>query len=275
MSRRSRERLADLLRRNDADPAEAVLLCEAEAHPGLDVDAVLLRVDALADTVRTRGGDPRPAPGTAAGTLAAVLATDHDFRGADATRYHAPESALLTGVLDSRRGLPVTLSALYVAVARRLGVPAFPIHLPGHVVVGVADARRPVVLDPFHGGEVLDEAGLTRLVDRVSGGQAAFHRAMLRPVPTVDLVRRLLHNLTRAYHLAERPFDAVWTVELKLLLPNRTPDDHRVHGDVLWRAGRFDAAARAYEAYLAATDASAPHREQVRRSAVRAQARLN
>lgn len=274
MSEATRSRLARLVRRGDADLAEAALLVAAEARPDLPIEGTLLRLDALADTLRVGGfratGDPRhDGP-----VVATELAHTRGFRGHEAGR-RVPEDALLDRVLDRRRGLPISLSILYVAVAQRLHVPAFPIALPGHVVVGVGGADRPVIIDPFHGGIELDEAALADRVENVTSGQLAFRRSMLRPAPAADVVRRLLNNLTRDYTLAGRQRDALWTVELKQVLPNRLPDDHRVRGRLLDQLGRFDEAAAAYEAYLDAVGNEGPDVEEVRRAAIRSKARLN
>jgi regulator of sirC expression with transglutaminase-like and TPR domain len=273
MSRETRQRLLRLIRHHDADLAEAALLCAAELPDSHDVDATLLRIDALADGLRAGGFRPGE-PEEDASALAEHLAGTHGFYG-DSETYHDPANALLGEVLDRRRGLPITLSILYVAIGRRLHVPAFPIALPGHVVMGVGGGQRPVVLDPFHGGQRLDEEAMARRVEQATDGRLAFRRSMLRPTPVPNLVRRLLNNLTRDFTHADRPRDALWTVELKLLLPNRLPDDHRVHGELLNRVGRFDEAAAAYEAYLDAVSEDAPDREEVRRSAIRSRARLN
>lgn len=274
MSEATRSRLARLVRRNDADLAEAALLVAAEARPDLPIDATLLRLDALADTLRVDGfratGDPtRDGP-----LVAAELAETRGFRGHGAGR-RVPEDALLDRVLDRRRGLPITLSILYVAVAQRLHVPAFPIALPGHVVVGVGGADRPVILDPFHGGIELDEAAVAERVQTATSGQLPFRRSMLRPAPAANVVRRLLNNLTRDYTLAGRHRDALWTVEVKQVLPNRLPDDHRVRGRLLDQLGQFDRAAAAYEAYVDAVGAEGPDVDEVRRSAIGSKARLN
>lgn len=279
MTTPSRERLLRLVRLADADPAEAALLCAVEADPDLDVEPALLRVDALADTVRTRSGsgaiaDPRAAPRVAADVLAAELGGRQGFAG-DTVDYHDPANALLHRVLERKRGLPISLAIVYVAVARRLGIPAYAIALPGHVVAAVADGAHPVVLDPFHGGVLLDEPALAARVAAATGGQLAYHRAMLRPAPTVAIVRRLLNNLTRDLAAAAQPLAALRTVELKLLLPNRELTDHRVLGELSLRAGRFDRAAAAFETYLAELDPDAPDREAVRRAAIGAHARLN
>jgi regulator of sirC expression with transglutaminase-like and TPR domain len=273
MSTASRDRLLRLVRRNDADLAEAALLCCVEAEPDLDVDLALLRIDALADGLRASGFRPLDAD-TNARRIAAYLAGEQGFVG-DAATYHDPDNALLTRVLDRKRGLPITLSIVYVSIARRLEVPAYAVQLPGHVVAAVAGGERPVVVDPFHGGVVLDEAAIAARIEETTGGQLDFRRSMLRPTPAVDVVRRLLNNLTRDFLAADRPRDALWTVELKLLLSNRVADDHRMLGEVLLRLGAFDTAADAFEAYLEEVGPDAPAAEQARRSAIGARARLN
>lgn len=269
----SRHRLVRLARRPDADLAEAALLVCVEVEPDLDVDVGLLRLDALADGLRSQGFRAGNPVADARG-LAEYLADEQGFSGDEAT-YHDPDNALLSRVLDRKCGLPITLSILYVAVARRLGVPAYAINLPGHVVTGIAGTDRPVVLDPFHGGRLLDETAIADHVERASNGRLEFRRAMLRPSPTPNVVRRLLNNLTRDFATAGRVRDALWTVELKLLLPNRLPDDHRVHGELLTQLGQFDAAAAALETYLDQVGADAPDADEVRRAAIRARARMN
>ena len=273
MAEDTRQRLLRLVRRPDADLAEAALLCAAELSDDLDVDATLLRLDALADDLRSRGFVPGE-PGLDADALAHHLAVRHGFTG-DATAFHDPANSLLDAVLDRRRGLPITLTIIYVAIGRRLGVPAYPITLPGHVVTGIGGAEQAVVLDPFHDGRRLDEAAITERVAELTDGRLSFRRAMLRPAPAVNVVRRLLSNLTRDLTRVERHAEALTSVDLRLLLPNRLPDDHRVRGQLLGRLGRFDEAATAYERYLEVVSEDAPDREEIRRAAISSRARLN
>lgn len=267
------ERLVRLVRRADADLAEAALLVARGCDPALDVDVELLRIDALADQLRNRGDTLRPM-GAAAGLLADHLGGDLGFRGAT-ERYHDPDSSLLHRVLETRQGLPITLSALYVAIARRLHLPAFAIALPGHVMMGLADTDLPVVLDPFHGGVRLEEPDLAERVRTTTGGRLTYRRAMLRPSPAVHLTRRMLHNLTRDLSAAGRTDEAIWTVRTKLALPNRLPEDHRDLGELEVQRGRFDVAAGSFERFLELTRGDTPEREAARRAAIDARARLN
>jgi regulator of sirC expression with transglutaminase-like and TPR domain len=271
MSTASRQRLARVVRHPDVDLAELALLVCAEADASVDVDIALLRVDALADGLRSAGfrsGEPE----ADAAALTRYLAHEQGF---DGTEDRSPSSALLTHVLDRKRGLPVALTMLYVAIARRLRIPAFPIGLPGRVVTGIGGRERPIVVDPSRAGRRLDQAAISAQVAEATSGQLSFRRSMLRASPTPNVVRRLLNELAAAYTLEGRSVDALWVTELKLLLPNRLPDDHRVHGDLLVQVGRFDVAAGAYESYLDATAGRASDDAEVRHLAIRARARMN
>jgi regulator of sirC expression with transglutaminase-like and TPR domain len=271
MSTASRQRLARIVRRPDVDLAELALLVCAEADPSVDVDIALLRVDALADGLRSAGfraGEPD----ADADALTRYLAVQQGFDGTD---DRSAASALLTHVMDRKRGLPVALTMLYVAIARRLRIPAFPIGLPGRVVTGIGGGERPVVVDPSRSGRRLDQAAISAQVEEATSGQLSFRRSMLRASPTPNVVRRLLNDLAAAYTLEGRSTDALWVTELKLLLPNRLPADHRVHADLLVQVGRFDVAAAAYEAYLEVTGGGAADDTEVRHLAIRARARMN
>ena len=273
MSRASRQRLARLVRQPDSDLAEAALLVCAEVEPELDVEAELLRIDAIADGLRAEGFRSTE-PAADATALAGYLAGTRGFTGA-AEDYYDPRNALLTRVLDQRRGLPITLSILYVAVGRRLHVPAFGIGLPGHFVTGIGGGERPVVIDPFHDGVPLDEAELARRVTEATNGRAEFRRAMLRPASPATIIRRVLNNLTRDFSNQGDAEDALWAVELKQLLPGSPPDDHRARGELLLRVGRYRDAADAFEAYVDAAGPGAPDTAEVSRRAIRARAKLN
>ena len=140
MSIASRERFAEVVRAGGAagDPDDvrldvALLLLSAEAMtdqdvagPRLDilVDEGLAALDTLAAAVPPEGRDDL--------RLRSALA---EFLGAPSD-YGNLESSLLADVLKRRRGLPILLSTVWTEVARRAGVPAYGVGLPGHFVVG-------------------------------------------------------------------------------------------------------------------------------------------
>lgn len=271
-----RRQLVRVARDPGADPAEIALRVQAFHERDLDVATMLLRVDALADVVRTSPVPEGPLESSAADVvhrLQWVLGDQLGYRG-DPARPRTHRDAFLADTLDGRHGLPVTLSTLWAAVAQRLGVPAFVVNLPGHVVAAVGDGDGVRAIDAFRGGAPLTEAQLGELVERATAGRLAFRRSMLRPAAPADIARRFLHNLTVDLRREGPPDGAIWTVVARLALPEPDPGDHRLLGDLLAASGRFVRAAQAYDRWRDVAPDSATS-DEAARLARGARARLN
>lgn len=92
--------------------------------------------------------------------LNAVLFDELGFRG-NSGAYFDIENSLIDRVLENRTGNPVTLSVVYMAVARRLGVPLAGVNNPGHFLVRYTDPLSPekdFVIDVFAQGVILARA---------------------------------------------------------------------------------------------------------------------
>ncbi|MFT4745036.1 MAG: regulator of sirC expression with transglutaminase-like and TPR domain [Nitriliruptoraceae bacterium] len=274
----ARKRLNQVVSNPAADPAAVALAVTTFHHRELDAPTQLLRIDALADVVRTtdrRGDTAAPPVGQAevVTRLQDVLGDHLGYRG-DPAQPRTSADAHLHLTLDTHRGLPVTLSVLYAAVARRLEVPAFVINLPGHVVVGIGEGRDVAVLDAYAGGAALGEAAMTALVAQATSGRSRFTRSMVRPATPPELARRILANLTVDITKEEHPGAALWTVVARLVMPDPDPRDHLVLASLLERSGRFVRAAQAYDRYLE-TVPDAADRPEVEARARAARSRTN
>jgi regulator of sirC expression with transglutaminase-like and TPR domain len=125
--------------------------------------------------------------------LETVVAIEEGFRG-DTRDYDAPENADWLHMFARRRGLPVTLSLLYVALARRAGWMAEALGLPGHVIVRIGRPGTHAFIDPFEGGRLLDDAGVAALVRRAVGHGAAVAPEHVSPMSNRAALVRLLTN---------------------------------------------------------------------------------
>jgi regulator of sirC expression with transglutaminase-like and TPR domain len=147
-------------------------------------------LDAMESRLGEVGGDAET-PADRAEALAVVLAGEFGFTG-DAETYDDPANADLISVLDRRRGLPVSLSILWVAIARRLGWSADLLDVPGHVLVVIGAEAAPVVVDPFAGGVRVDAERLAALIEILAGaGRAVTH---VSAMPNRAVLVRLLQN---------------------------------------------------------------------------------
>jgi regulator of sirC expression with transglutaminase-like and TPR domain len=136
-------------------------------HPGIDSAAHRDLLDMIEMRLKVVGGDAETAA-EHADALAEVLAREFDFAG-DTDTYDDPANADLLSVLDRRRGLPVSLSIIWVAMARRLGWSSDVLDVPGHVLVVVGAEAPPVIVDPFLGGVRVGAERLAALVGAATG----------------------------------------------------------------------------------------------------------
>ncbi len=123
------------------------------------------------------------------------LFTERGFHGSRGDYYHRSNS-YLSEVIDDREGLPITLSVLYTEMARRLGLRAVGVGLPGHFVVRVHPAKgEPELIDVFDGGKVLTKEEAAKKVESITG--RALKDADLVAVSKRAILVRMLHNLLR------------------------------------------------------------------------------
>ena len=138
------------------------------------------------------GGDAESAVARAK-ILARVIGTEFGFVG-DRQSYDDPDNADLIRVIDRRRGLPVSLTILYVAAARRLGWAADALNTPGHVVARIGSETEPVLIDPFDGGAMLDAERFAALLRAVLGPDTAPRPEHLTAMSNRSVLVRLLMN---------------------------------------------------------------------------------
>ena len=281
MSGASRERFAALM--GDARLAgfpldEAACLIAAETLPraaGEAAEAALERdcrtgLDLLAASVPDSGDDH-----------ARLTAALSGFGGEPAD-YDRLSSSLLPAVLRRRRGLPILLSVVWTEVARRVGIPAYGVGLPGHFVVCVGDPGTfdpraldggRVLVDPWRRGVLLP---YDRARDLVEATGRPFRRAYLAPAHPRDVVSRMLANV-RAW--AKDPLRAatrLWAVDLALLLPDPDPALLRERGIALMDLGHYRMGARWLEEYADIAEERSPDDALAARAwARRSRARLN
>jgi regulator of sirC expression with transglutaminase-like and TPR domain len=163
------------------------------------LDNVELSVDAYVDQVRRLGDEIRKsldADATDPQRLAALnryLFQENGFHGSR-TNYYQAANSYFDRMLDDREGLPITLSILYLELARQLGLTMEGVGLPGHFVVRyvpkVGDAR---LIDVFDGGTELTLEMAKEKTESITG--VAFRQEDIQSSASREIVLRILRNL--------------------------------------------------------------------------------
>lgn len=175
--------------------ARAALLVAMAEEPELDARACMTRLAGLSERVRLVVEETGQLPWRA---LAQVLGEEEGFRG-DFDEYDAPSNSFLHQVLDTRRGLPILLSILWVEVARGAGIRADGVGLPGHFVAVVGEGDRQTLIDPFGGGRPLARDEALHRASMAVGTPGRVDPTWLEPVPARNTILRVLANLANSY----------------------------------------------------------------------------
>lgn len=139
------------------------------------------------------------------------------FRG-NQQDYYDPHNSYLPSVLASRRGLPITLSLVYKAVAERVGLHVDGINSPGHFLVQVRDDTGEMIVDPFFGGQVLSREEAFNRLEQLTG-RSLPHDDRFLPVATHrEWLSRILANLQNIFAQTNQRRELVAMTELQELL---------------------------------------------------------
>ncbi len=203
------------------DLADAALLLATADHPGAALDTARARLTGLVLRLQREAAGITSVAARAR-VLSELIAHSSEITG-DTADYDNPRNADFLSLLDRKLGLPVTLSILYVALARRVGWAAAPIGLPGHVLVRVGDEPVTQLIDPFDGGRLLGPTGLAAVLARVLGGEAALDADHLVPLSNrATLVRLVSNQATRARRTGDVARALVLHERMTLIAPGFT-----------------------------------------------------
>lgn len=246
------------------DLVRGALLIAALDNPQLDIDSYLQRLEEMAEDIRI----DLPEAATIQQRMEALdtyLFEENGFHGGRDEYYH-PANSHLNRVIDDREGLPITLSILYIDLARRLSVTVDGIGLPGHFVVNrPVDNPQPAddeaapqpersetpaptgeLVDVFDRGKVLGQQDAAMLTLQFAG--RTVQQSDLEPQTVTQILTRVLNNLIGSaqrendlealYRYTEalvaiRPQDPQFRM-MRVIILHQTDRDQRALEDLEW-----------------------------------------
>jgi regulator of sirC expression with transglutaminase-like and TPR domain len=228
--------------------AEMALWIAAESRPEVDVDYWLGELAALAERIR-----PHCAVATSdvdrVDILNRVLFLTEGFAG-NTENYSDPLNSFLDAVLETRKGIPITLAIIYLDVAQKVGLLSAGVGFPGHFLVKVYADSRELIVDPFF-GKLLSPTECGDRLKQVIGKHVDLKPKMLKTVSTIEILQRVLRNL-KLLHVSRKEYEeALACSERILLLSGDDPMELRDRGLIYRELGCAGPALADLELYLA------------------------
>ncbi|MCH7567769.1 MAG: transglutaminase family protein, partial [Nitrospirae bacterium] len=153
------------------------------------------KLDEMANEVRNRLGH-RVSGEESVKALGRYLFTEQEFRG-NTKNYYDADNSYLNRVLDRRLGIPISLSIMYLLIARRLGLPMYGVGMPGHFLVGFDSDRYKVYVDCFNAGALLSQRDCVRFLMQAGYG---YEDKYLRRSSNRAVLTRAVKNLLAIYN---------------------------------------------------------------------------
>ena len=152
--------------------------------------------------------------------------------------FAEPETSYLNRVLETGRGIPISLSLVYLNVANELGIPLEPIAAPSHFLTRLQTDTGHLYVDAFDQGRIMDEAECVTWLQKMTELPIPEIRRSLKPVDERTILIRMLNNLKALFGSRELWVSA-WRVQcrLSMLIPG-SYRERRDHAILTLRAGR-------------------------------------
>ena len=186
------------------------------AFPEIALADVHARIDELTERIRARARSRSPQALLA--HLHDVLFDEEGFAGPPDSAYYDPSSSFFPLALETRRGLPITLSLIYKAIANNLGLKTCGVNAPFHFLVRVRSEKGWLLIDPFEHGRLYHRDEAIARIEAIAGRNRLRDDQFLPPATHREWLRRMLDNLCATLERRGHTWDLMAMSELKQAL---------------------------------------------------------
>jgi regulator of sirC expression with transglutaminase-like and TPR domain len=207
---------------NKTDLLHAALLISRLDNAELEIAHYKRTVEGMAEDIRST----LPAKASADDKLNALRKYMFEENGYHGSRgdYYNRSNSYINEVIDDREGIPITLSVLYMELARRLGLKMAGIGLPGHFVVAQLRGKKdPQLIDVYDGAKLLTRKDAGEIVRNIAG--IPLQDAHLDPVDNRAIIVRMLRNLIGVSNDKEPPETVLRYLNTLILLQPDSPQE--------------------------------------------------
>lgn len=112
----------------------------------------------------------------------------------DESHYFHPDSTYIYTLTSQKRGIPISLCALYLLIAERCGIEMYGVGLPLHFIAYNCDAE--MYVDVYNYGIMLTSADCASFVKKAG---IEFNDDMLKKADVKSIIERMVRNLIFAH----------------------------------------------------------------------------
>lgn len=115
---------------------------------------------------------------------------------ANTKNFHSPGNSMLSTVLDTKKGNPISLCAIYLLVAKKLGMPIYGVNLPNLFVLTYKSADITFYINAFNKGLIFSRQDIFNYLEHL---KIEPKEDFFEPCAHLDIILRSLRNLGNAF----------------------------------------------------------------------------
>ena len=131
---------------------------------------------------------------------------------ANTKNFHSPGNSMLSNVISSKKGNPITLCAIYLLVAQKLGLPIYGVNLPNLFVLTYKSEENSFYINAFNKGLIFSRSDINNYLEHL---KITPKDEFFEPCSNLDIIQRMLRNLIVSF---EKISDMEKAEEIKILL---------------------------------------------------------
>lgn len=201
---------------------EAVFLMANYGYPELDMNKYKNELDTMGkklnvsiEKMKTNTLIPQDDPLHIINIINNFLFYQQGFKG-NTEKFYEPENTFFNDVMERKKGIPISLSILYLLICKRLNLPTYGVNLPAHFIIKYVDDKDEFYIDPYNNGIVISKSEAIKFLSRIGLTKEDFDSiSFLKIADDKDIIRRSLNNLVNIY---TRSGDLQKTEQLKKLM---------------------------------------------------------
>lgn len=137
---------------------------------------------------------------------------------ANTKNFHSPGNSMLSTVLDTKRGNPISLCAIYLLVAKKLGLPIYGVNLPNLFVLTYKSADLTFYINAFNKGLIFSRQDILNYLEHL---KIEPKDTFFEPCAHLDILLRSLRNLGNAFEKLGEPTKVEEVREMIAILENQ------------------------------------------------------
>ncbi|MBN8568374.1 MAG: transglutaminase family protein [Ignavibacteria bacterium] len=201
---------------------EAVFLIANYGYPEMDMkkyqselDEMSTKLNLSIDKMKLNPLIPQDDPLQIIKIINHFLFYQQGFKG-NTENFYEPENTFFNDVMDRKKGIPISLSILYLLICKRLNLPTYGVNLPAHFIIKYVDERDEFYIDPYNNGIVISKSEAIKFLSRIGLTKEDFDSiSFLKIADDKDIIKRSLNNLVNIY---TRSGDTQKTEQLKKIM---------------------------------------------------------